>query len=85
MVLKRMIGGGLDKASKEVTKRMGKNGELYMFFLGILILILKTLMIQWSYNRIWPKLMVNSGQNIDKFEPLNLNESLLVVILFMII
>ena len=35
MVLKRMIGGGLEKASKEVTKKMGKNGELYMFFLGI--------------------------------------------------
>ena len=85
MVLKRMIGGGLDKASKEVTKRMGKNGELYMFFLGILILILKTLMIQWSYNRIWPKLMVNSGQKIDNFEPLNFSESLLVVILFMFV
>jgi hypothetical protein len=85
MVLKRMIGGGLEKASKEVTKRMGGNGQLYMFFLGVLMLILKTLMIQWAYNRIWPKLMVNSGQNIDNFEPLNFNESLLVVILFMFI
>ena len=83
MVLKRMIGGGLEKASKEVTKKMGKNGQIYMFFLGILMLILKTLMVQWAYNRIWPKLMVNSGQNIDNFEPLNFNESLLVVILFM--
>tara|TARA_B100001123_G_C15319236_1_gene1027339 strand:- start:41 stop:298 length:258 start_codon:yes stop_codon:yes gene_type:complete len=85
MVLKRMIGGGLEKASKEVTKKMGKNGELYMFFLGILMLILKTLMVQWAYNKIWPKLMVNSGQNVDNFKPLDFNEALLVVILFMFI
>jgi hypothetical protein len=43
------------------------------------------LLVQWAYNRIWPKLMVNSGQNIDNFEPLNFNEALLVVILFMFI
>ena len=85
MVLKRMIGGGLEKASKEVAKKMGKNGEIYMFFLSLLMLILKTLMVQWAYNRIWPKLMVNSGQNIENFEPLNFNEALLVVVLFMFI
>ena len=78
-----MIGGGLEKASKEVSKKMGGSGQLYMFFLGIIMLILKTIMIQWAYNRIWPKLMVNSGQNIDNFESLNFNEALLVVILFM--
>ena len=78
-----MIGGSLEKASKEVTKKMGDNGQLYMFFLGIIMLILKTIMIQWAYNRVWPKLMVNSGQNIKNFEPLNFNEALLVVILFM--
>ena len=83
MVLRRMIGGSLEKASKEVTKKMGGNGQLFMFFMGVLMLVLKTLMIQWAYNKIWPKLMVNSGQNIDNFEPLNFNESLLVVILFM--
>jgi|TARA_B110000285_G_scaffold189060_1_gene215547 hypothetical protein len=83
MILKRMIGGSLEKASKEVTKKMGDNGQLYMFFLGIIMLILKTIMIQWAYNRVWPKLMVNSGQNIKNFEPLNFNEALLVVILFM--
>lgn len=85
MVIGRMIGGGLEKASKEVTKKMGKNSQIYMFFLGVIMLILKTLMFQWAYNRIWPKLMENSGQNVDNFEPLNFNESLLVVILFMFI
>ena len=64
---------------------MGGNGQLFMFFMGVLMLVLKTLMVQWAYNKIWPKLMVNSGQNIDNFEPLNFNESLLVVILFMFI
>lgn len=83
MVLKRMLGGGLEKASKEMTTKMGKNGDVYMFFLGIMMLLLKTLMVQWAYNNIWPKLMVNSGQSIDKFKPLNFNESFLLVVLFM--
>ena len=78
-----MLGGSLEKASKEMTNKMGKSGEVYMFFLGVMMLILKTLMVQWAYNNIWPKLMVNSGQSIDKFKPLNFNESFLLVVLFM--
>jgi len=37
-----MIGGSLEKASKEVTKKMGGNGQLFMFFMGVLMLVLKT-------------------------------------------
>jgi len=74
-----MLGGGLEKASQ----KMGKHGEVYMFFLGVLMLILKTLMVQWAYNKIWPKLMVNSGQSIEKFKPLDFHEAFLLVVLFM--
>ena len=83
MVLKRMLGGGLEKASKKMTSKMGNNGDIYMFLLGIMMLLLKTLMVQWSYNNIWPKLMINSGQDINKFKPLNFHESFLLVVLFM--
>ena len=44
MVLKRMLGGSLEKASKEMTNKMGKSGEVYMFFLGVMMLILKFVM-----------------------------------------
>ena len=80
-----MLGGSLEKASQKMTNNMGKNGDIYMFFLGVMMLVLKTLMVQWAYNKIWPKLMVNSGQNVDNFKPLDFNEALLVVILFMFI
>ena len=83
MVLKRMLGGGLEKASNEMSKKMGANGQIYMFFLGVMSLILKTLMVQWAYNKIWPKLMVNSGQSIEKFKPLDFHEAFLLVVLFM--
>lgn len=83
MVLKRMLGGSLEKASKQMTNKMGKNGDVYMFFLGVMMLVLKTLMVQWAYNKIWPKLMVNSGQSIEKFKPLDFNEAFLLVVLFM--
>jgi hypothetical protein len=83
MVLRRMLGGSLEKASKEMTTKMGKNGDVYMFFLGVMMLILKTLMVQWAYNKIWPKLMVNSGQSIERFRPLDFHEAFLLVILFM--
>ena len=83
MVLKKMLGGGLEKASKEVSKKMGGNGQFVMFLMGLLMLILKTLMVQWAYNKIWPKLMLNSGQSIEKFKPLNFHEAFLLVVLFM--
>lgn len=83
MVLRRMIGGSLEKASEKMTNKMGKGKDIYIFFLGVMILILKTLMVQWAYNKIWPKLMINSGQSIEKFEPLDFHEAFLLVVLFM--
>lgn len=73
-----MIGGGL----KSVSKDMGGNKQLFMFAMGMLILLLKTYMVQWAYNKIWPKLVVNSGQDPSRFTPLNFYEAFLVVILF---
>ena len=73
-----MIGGGL----KSVSKDMGDNKQLFMFVMGSLVLFLKTFMVQWAYNKIWPKLVVNSGQDASRFTPLNFYEAFLVVVLF---
>ena len=77
-MISKMIGGGL----KSVSKDMGENKQLFMFAMGILVLLLKTYMVQWAYNKIWPKLVVNSGQDPSQFTPLNFYEAFLVVILF---
>ena len=77
-MISKMIGGGL----KSVSKDMGENKQLFMFVMGILVLLLKTYMVQWAYNKIWPKLVVNSGQDASRFVPLNFHEAFLVVILF---
>lgn len=73
-----MIGGGL----KSVSKDMGDNKQLFMFVMGALVLFLKTFMVQWAYNKIWPRLVVNSGQDASRFVPLNFYEAFLVVVLF---
>ena len=77
-MLNKMVGGGL----KSMSKNMGENKQLFMFAMGVLILLLKTFMVQWAYNKIWPKLVVNSGQDSSRFVPLNFHEAFLVVVLF---
>tara|TARA_B100000214_G_C23821308_1_gene559786 strand:+ start:581 stop:826 length:246 start_codon:yes stop_codon:yes gene_type:complete len=77
-MLKTMIGGGV----KNVCKSFGKDQQLYLFAMGILILLIKTLIVQWTYNQVWPKLVLNSGNNPRQFIPLTFYEALLFVLLF---
>ena len=44
--------------------------------------LLKAYAFQYLYNKMWPKLVINSGLDPSKFEPLTFYESLLVVNLF---
>ena len=72
-----MVGGGL----KKKLEKMSGDSQLNLFCLAIMILLLKTFVVQWTYNMIWPKLMVNSGQDSSRFTPLTFYEALLFVIL----
>ena len=79
-----MIGGGLAEKSKSlVIPFIGSTGgEIVGFIMGIATFFLKAYVIQRTYNKIWPKLVTNSGQSDEKFTPLNFEEALLVVVLF---
>ena len=72
-----MVGGGL----KKKLEKMSGDSQLNLFCLAIMVLLLKTFVVQWTYNMIWPKLMVNSGQDSSRFTPLTFYEALLFVIL----
>ncbi len=72
-----MVGGGL----KKKLEKMSGDSQLNLFCLAIMILLLKTFVVQWTYNMIWPKLMVNSGNDISRYTPLTFYEALLFVIL----
>ena len=72
-----MMGGGLKKRLEKMTG----DSQLNLLCLGVLLLLLKTFVVQWTYNMIWPKLMVNSGNDISRFAPLTFYEALLFVLL----
>ena len=75
-----MIGG----ASK--IQKMFKSGNMdtmiSLFVMAILILLLRTYIVQITYNMMWPKVVMNSGGDTSQFTPLTFYESLMVVILF---
>ena len=73
-----MIGGGKEKLKTECSGMPWH----YLFLASLFAIFIKTYMVQWSYNNIWPKLVKNSGVNNYKFNPLTFNETFVVIILF---
>jgi len=75
-----MIGG----ASK--IQKMFKTGNtdtmISLFMMTILILLLRTYIVQITYNMMWPKIVTNTGGDNSQFTPLTYYESLMIVILF---
>ena len=76
-MINNMVGGGL----KNMYKSLSKDGDTNLFLLAIFILLLKTIIVQWTYNQIWPKISYNSGNDPSKFSPLTFYEAFLFVIL----
>ena len=76
-----MLGGG--KKIKSVLRGDGGLGTdtLSMSALLVLFFILKVLVVQWSYNKIAPKLISNMGNSTQQFKPLTFEESLLFTLL----
>jgi hypothetical protein len=82
-----MIGGfnGLLKGGgkvKEIIKNENINTLFTVFFMIILVLLIKAYVVQITYNMMWPKIVENSGGDTSRFKPLTFYESLMVVILF---
>jgi len=72
-----MLGGA---ASKKLEKSMNFNSS-GIFFTIVVIFFIKVLLVQWSYNKVFPVLRNNMGYS-GEFKPLTFGESILVVILF---
>ena len=62
------------------TADLGDNA-LFVFCVIILLLILKALLVRYTYNNIAPKLIKNSGGDINNFRKLDFVEALLFIIL----
>jgi len=69
--------GGFVKGNKM------KIDSLSLFLMLILTFFIKVVLVQWSYNTIFPVLRYNMTNNTTKdFKPLTFVESIVVVILF---
>ena len=77
-MLGNLVGGGI----KSTCKEFGKDKQWYMLAMASLMLLLKTFIVQWTYNQVWPKLVVNSGNDPSRFVPLTFYEAFLFVLLF---
>jgi hypothetical protein len=60
-----------------------KIDSLSLFLMVVLVFFIKVILVQWSYNTIFPVLRYNMTGNTTKdFRPLTFVESIIVVILF---
>ena len=60
-----------------------KIDSLHLFLMVIIVFFIKVILVQWSYNTIFPVLRYNMIGNTNKeFRPLTFVESIIVVILF---
>ena len=62
------------------TTDLGDNA-LLGFFIIVLLLILKAFLVRYTYNTIAPKLIKNSGGDVNNFREIDFVEALLFIIL----
>ena len=56
--------------------------SLQLFLMVVLVFFIKVILVQWSYNTIFPVLRYNMTNDTKDFRPLTFVESIVVVILF---
>jgi len=72
-----MMGGG----KKDISEIFTNDKALQIFLFSLLIFLIKSFIIQWSYNSIWPKLSYNSGNTTQDFKPLTFVEAMILTLL----
>jgi hypothetical protein len=75
-----MIGGGLKL--QKVFKEPKLENIINLSVMVILILLLRSYIVQVSYNMMWPKIVENTGGDTSKFRPITFYEAIMIVLLF---
>ena len=76
-MLTTLIGGTVSKTD------MNGSNILIVFLIILLVLAIKVILVQWSYNKIFPLLLYNiNGENNKNFEKITFFDSIVIVILF---
>ena len=75
-----MIGGGLKL--QKVFKEPKLENIINLSVMVILILLLRSYIVQVTYNMMWPKIVENTGGDTSKFRPITFYEAIMIVLLF---
>ena len=75
-----MIGGGLKL--QKVLKEPKLENIINLSVMVILILLLRSYIVQLTYNMMWPKIVENTGGDTSKFRPITFYEAIMIVLLF---
>ena len=74
-----MLGGAMESVSKKLMKDYLEDTWMMLAFV-IIFLLLKTYIVQYTYNAVWPRLVENSGGSTERFRPLRFHEALMLVL-----
>jgi hypothetical protein len=75
-----MIGGGLKL--QKVLKEPKLENIIQLSVMVILILLLRSYIVQVTYNMMWPKIVENTGGDTSRFRPITFYEAIMIVLLF---
>tara|TARA_Y100001970_G_C14142499_1_gene807968 strand:+ start:1057 stop:1302 length:246 start_codon:yes stop_codon:yes gene_type:complete len=75
-----MIGGGLKL--QKVFKEPKLENIINLIVMVLLILLLRSYIVQVTYNMMWPKIVENTGGDTSKFRPITFYEAIMIVLLF---
>ena len=73
-----LTGGG-----KEDISNFKGDKLLQLFVITICVFLIKSYIVQWSYNTIWPRILQNQDVSTRDFRPLSFTEAMVVTLLFM--
>lgn len=77
-----MLGGGKERIKSVMNSKGPWSNKLSLLAILLFFLIIKALVVQITYNKVWPVLVRNSGGSTHDFKPLVFQEALLITILF---
>ena len=73
----------LSGVEKEDISNFKGDQLLQLFVITICVFLIKSYIVQWSYNTIWPRILQNQDVSTRDFRPLSFSEAMVVTLLFM--
>ena len=70
------------KLQKGGNNSLEAGSNILIFFISLLLLLIKSLLVMISYNYVVPRILNTYNVNLTKYRPIIFSEAILLVILF---